>query len=129
MISCEVESSAVWNVCVPSWKYQRNLESPRGSSPGFGNDSKMMVMGVDVSIGRSRVTLPNEARYLAATTKRNRRSTVLDLSRQLSSATDNMLTKYQMIKFIDFCEVWFLLESVARVAAIVGGHRSHTLRH
>ncbi|GBL71584.1 hypothetical protein AVEN_87760-1, partial [Araneus ventricosus] len=28
----------------PSWKYPRNLESPRVSSPGFGNDSKMMVM-------------------------------------------------------------------------------------
>ncbi|GFX60872.1 hypothetical protein TNCV_1311651 [Trichonephila clavipes] len=37
---------------------------------------------------------------------------------------DNMLTKYQMIKFIDFCELWFLPpESVARVAAIVGDHR------
>ncbi|GFT39902.1 uncharacterized protein TNCV_2196181 [Trichonephila clavipes] len=33
-----------WNVDVPSWKYPRNLESPRMSSPGFGNDSKMMVM-------------------------------------------------------------------------------------
>ncbi|GFX60586.1 uncharacterized protein TNCV_3061591 [Trichonephila clavipes] len=41
----------------------------------------------------------------------------------------NMLTKYQMIKFIDFCEVWFLPESVARVAAIVGDHRCHTSRH
>ncbi|GFV13818.1 hypothetical protein TNCV_3695301 [Trichonephila clavipes] len=29
-----------------------------------------------------------------------------------------------MIKFIDFCEVWFLPESVATVAAIVGDHRS-----
>ncbi|GFW37695.1 HTH_Tnp_Tc3_2 domain-containing protein [Trichonephila clavipes] len=28
----------------PSWKYPRNLESPRVSSPGFGNDSKMMVI-------------------------------------------------------------------------------------
>ncbi|GFV93969.1 transposable element Tcb2 transposase [Trichonephila clavipes] len=28
----------------PSWKYLRNLESPKVSSPGFGNDSKMMVM-------------------------------------------------------------------------------------
>ncbi|GFV36738.1 uncharacterized protein TNCV_2649821 [Trichonephila clavipes] len=37
-----------------------------------------------------------------------------------------MLTKYQMIKFIDFCEVWFLPESVARVDAIVGDHRCHT---
>ncbi|GFY21733.1 uncharacterized protein TNCV_1168771 [Trichonephila clavipes] len=32
------------NVDVPSWKYPRNLESPRMSSPGFVNDSKMMVM-------------------------------------------------------------------------------------
>ncbi|GFX15505.1 DDE_3 domain-containing protein [Trichonephila clavipes] len=32
------------NVDVPSWKYPRNLESPRVSSPGFDNDSKMMVM-------------------------------------------------------------------------------------
>ncbi|PRD29663.1 UNVERIFIED_CONTAM: pter [Trichonephila clavipes] len=32
----------------------------------------------------------------------------------------NKLAKYQMIKFMDFCEVWFLPESVARVAAIVG---------
>ncbi|GFT10827.1 hypothetical protein TNCV_1944601 [Trichonephila clavipes] len=37
---------------------------------------------------------------------------------------DNMLIKYQMIKFIDFCEVWFLPELVARVVAIVGDHRS-----
>ncbi|GFX10355.1 hypothetical protein TNCV_1867501 [Trichonephila clavipes] len=29
-----------WNVDVPSWKYPRNLESPRVSSPGFDNDSK-----------------------------------------------------------------------------------------
>ncbi|GFW12158.1 hypothetical protein TNCV_4936021 [Trichonephila clavipes] len=32
---------------------------------------------------------------------------------------DSMLTKYQMIKFIDFCEVRFLTESVARVAAML----------
>ncbi|GFU29783.1 hypothetical protein TNCV_4746031 [Trichonephila clavipes] len=28
--------------------------------------------------------------------------------------SDNTLTKYQMIKFIDFCEVWFLPESVSQ---------------
>ncbi|GFW87380.1 hypothetical protein TNCV_1267531 [Trichonephila clavipes] len=33
-----------WTLDVPSWKYPRNLESPRVSSPGFGNDSMMMVM-------------------------------------------------------------------------------------
>ncbi|GFW32085.1 uncharacterized protein TNCV_2601111 [Trichonephila clavipes] len=42
---------------------------------------------------------------------------------------DNMLTKYQMIRFIDFCEVSFLPESIARVVAIVGDHRCHTPRH
>ncbi|GFX03892.1 hypothetical protein TNCV_4677971 [Trichonephila clavipes] len=47
----------------------------------------------------------------------------------LRRAAHNALTKYQMIKFIDFCEVWFLPESVARVAAIVGDHRCHTPRH
>ncbi|GFX26460.1 hypothetical protein TNCV_950581 [Trichonephila clavipes] len=31
-----------------------------------------------------------------------------------------------MITFINICEVWFLPESVARVAAIVGDHRCHT---
>ncbi|GFV05554.1 uncharacterized protein TNCV_227651 [Trichonephila clavipes] len=33
-----------WNGDVPSWKYPRNLESPRVSSPSFGNDSKMMLL-------------------------------------------------------------------------------------
>ncbi|GFY16390.1 DDE_3 domain-containing protein [Trichonephila clavipes] len=33
-----------WNMDAPSWKYPRNLESPRVSSPDFSNDSKMMVM-------------------------------------------------------------------------------------
>ena len=40
-----------------------------------------------------------------------------------------MLTKYQMIKFIDFCEVWFLPKSVVGVAAIVGDHSCHTPRY
>ncbi|GFW54367.1 transposable element Tcb1 transposase [Trichonephila clavipes] len=55
-----------WNMEVPSWKYPRNLESPR-SSPGFGNDSKMMVI--------------------------NRRSTASDLFRQLSSATGTTVSR------------------------------------
>ncbi|GFU41855.1 transposable element Tcb2 transposase [Trichonephila clavipes] len=50
-----------------SWKYSRNLESPRVSSPGFGNDSKMMVI--------------------------NRQSTASDLSRQLSSATGTTVSR------------------------------------
>ncbi|GFX67950.1 uncharacterized protein TNCV_2288131 [Trichonephila clavipes] len=49
MIFYVVELLDDWNVDVPSWKYPRNLESPRVSSPGFGIDSKMMVMRVDVT--------------------------------------------------------------------------------
>ncbi|GFU56390.1 transposable element Tcb1 transposase [Trichonephila clavipes] len=55
------------NVDVPCLKYPRNFESPRMSSPGFGNDSKMMVI--------------------------NRRNTPSDLSRQLSSATDTTVSR------------------------------------
>ncbi|GFW24011.1 hypothetical protein TNCV_4950551 [Trichonephila clavipes] len=46
-----------------------------------------------------------------------------------SEKDDNMLTKYPTSKFIDFCKVWILPESEARVAAIVGDHRCHTSRH
>ncbi|GFS49147.1 transposable element Tcb2 transposase [Trichonephila clavipes] len=49
MIFYVVELLDDWNVNVPTWKYPRNLESPRVSSSGFGNDSKMMVMRVDVT--------------------------------------------------------------------------------
>ncbi|GFW18145.1 transposable element Tcb1 transposase [Trichonephila clavipes] len=45
------------------------------------------------SIGRPRVTTPNEDRYLAVTVKRNRRSTASDLSRQLSSATGTTVSR------------------------------------
>ncbi|GFV60165.1 transposable element Tcb2 transposase [Trichonephila clavipes] len=44
MVFYAVELLDDWNVDVPSWKYPRNLESSRVSSPGFGNDSKMMVI-------------------------------------------------------------------------------------
>ncbi|KFM57304.1 Transposable element Tcb1 transposase, partial [Stegodyphus mimosarum] len=43
--------------------------------------------------GRPRVTTPNEERYLAVTAKRNRRSTVSDLSLQLSSATGTTVSR------------------------------------
>ncbi|GFT23147.1 DDE_3 domain-containing protein [Trichonephila clavipes] len=44
MIFYVVELLDDWNVDVPCSKYPRNLESPRVSSSGFGNDSKMMQM-------------------------------------------------------------------------------------
>ncbi|GFU63737.1 DDE_3 domain-containing protein [Trichonephila clavipes] len=52
MIFYVVELSADWNVDIPSWKYPRNFESPRISSPGFDNDCKMMVItDLHVQIG------------------------------------------------------------------------------
>ncbi|GFW47726.1 DDE_3 domain-containing protein [Trichonephila clavipes] len=44
MLFYEVELLYDWNVDRHSWKYPRNLESPRVSSPGIGNDSKMMAI-------------------------------------------------------------------------------------
>ncbi|GFX08796.1 transposable element Tcb1 transposase [Trichonephila clavipes] len=67
MIFYVVELLDDWNVDVPTWKYTRNLESPRVSSRSFGNDSKMMVI--------------------------NRRSTASALSRQLSSATGTTISR------------------------------------
>ncbi|GFV79774.1 HTH_Tnp_Tc3_2 domain-containing protein [Trichonephila clavipes] len=43
--------------------------------------------------GRPRVTTPNEDRYVVVTAKRNRRSTVSDQSRQLSSATGTTVSR------------------------------------
>ncbi|GFW73494.1 uncharacterized protein TNCV_2801581 [Trichonephila clavipes] len=49
MIFYVVELLDNWNVDVPSWKYPRNFESLRVSSPGIGNDSTMMLVRVDVT--------------------------------------------------------------------------------
>ncbi|GFU44750.1 transposable element Tcb1 transposase [Trichonephila clavipes] len=45
------------------------------------------------SAGRSRVTTPNENRYLAVTAKRSRRITASDLSRQFSSANGTTVSR------------------------------------
>ncbi|GFU79867.1 transposable element Tcb1 transposase [Trichonephila clavipes] len=45
------------------------------------------------STGHSRVTTPNEARYLAVTANRKIRNTASDLSRQLSSATGTTVSR------------------------------------
>ncbi|GFV15803.1 transposable element Tcb1 transposase [Trichonephila clavipes] len=45
------------------------------------------------STGRTRVTTPNEDRYLAVTVKRNRRSTASDMSRQLSPAIGTTVSR------------------------------------
>ncbi|GFV33956.1 HTH_Tnp_Tc3_2 domain-containing protein [Trichonephila clavipes] len=50
------------------------------------------------STGRPRVTTPNEDRYLAATAKRNRRSTASDLFRQLSSATGTTVSRQTLYR-------------------------------
>ncbi|GFU97129.1 transposable element Tcb1 transposase [Trichonephila clavipes] len=71
MIFYVVELLDDWNGDVPSWKYPRNLESHRVSSPGFGNDSKMMAVNA----------------------RRNRQSTASDLPRPLSSATGTTVSR------------------------------------
>ncbi|GFV80183.1 transposable element Tcb2 transposase [Trichonephila clavipes] len=90
MIFYVVELLDDWNVDVPRSKYPRNLESPRVSSPGYSNDSTMMVRP---RTGRPRVTTPNEDRYWAVTAKRNKLSTASYLSRQLSSATGTTVSR------------------------------------
>ncbi|GFY01878.1 transposable element Tc1 transposase [Trichonephila clavipes] len=72
MVFYLVELLDDWNVDIPSWKYPRNLESPRVSSPNFDNDSKMMVI--------------------------NRPSTASDLSRQLSSATGTTVSRQTLYR-------------------------------
>ncbi|GFV50266.1 transposable element Tcb2 transposase [Trichonephila clavipes] len=67
-----------WNMDVPSWKYPRNLESPRVSSPGFGNDSKMML-------------LPKETDGAQHQT----------LSRQLSSATGTTVSRQTVYRRLE----------------------------
>ncbi|GFY22839.1 transposable element Tcb1 transposase [Trichonephila clavipes] len=49
------------------------------------------------STDHPRVTMPNEVRYLAVTSKRNRRSTASDLSRQLSSATGTTVSRLTVL--------------------------------
>ncbi|GFW41255.1 transposable element Tcb1 transposase [Trichonephila clavipes] len=52
------------------------------------------------STGHPQVTTPNEDRYiyLAVTTKRNRRSTASDLSRQLSSAIGTTVSRQKVYR-------------------------------
>ncbi|GFV33869.1 hypothetical protein TNCV_1891851 [Trichonephila clavipes] len=59
MVFYVVELLDDWNKDVPRWKYPRNLEPPRVSSPGFGNDSKRMLEYLPT---RTRVKLTTKAR-------------------------------------------------------------------
>ncbi|GFX24571.1 transposable element Tcb1 transposase [Trichonephila clavipes] len=69
-----------WNVNVPSWKNPRNLESHRVPSPGFGKDSKMIVI--------------------------KRRSTASDLSRQLSSATGTTVLRQTVYRHLEHISIY-----------------------
>ncbi|GFT89982.1 HTH_Tnp_Tc3_2 domain-containing protein [Trichonephila clavipes] len=87
-----------WNVAVPSRKYPRNLESPKVSSQRFQDDGNVSRC---YSTGRPRVSTLNEARYLTVTSKRNRRSTASNLSRQLSSATGTTASRQTVNRHIE----------------------------
>ncbi|GFY16277.1 transposable element Tcb1 transposase [Trichonephila clavipes] len=52
------------------------------------------------STGSPRVSTPNKDRYLAVTATRNRRNTASDLSRQLSSATDTIVSRQTMYRHL-----------------------------
>ncbi|GFU95471.1 HTH_Tnp_Tc3_2 domain-containing protein [Trichonephila clavipes] len=79
-----------WNVDVPSWKYPRNLESPGVSFPGFGNDSKIMVMGVDVT---AQVATKLQRRMRTGIRHLLPTETEEHSIRQLSSATDTTVSR------------------------------------
>ncbi|GFX24447.1 transposable element Tcb1 transposase [Trichonephila clavipes] len=54
------------------------------------------------STGRPHVTMPNEDRYIwQLLPKRNRQSTALDLSRQLSSATDTIVSRQTVYRRLE----------------------------
>ncbi|GFV44004.1 hypothetical protein TNCV_3571251 [Trichonephila clavipes] len=74
-----------WKIFVFSWKYPRTLESSRVSSPGLGNNSKMMTLNGRYSTGLLRDSTPNKDQYLAVTAKRSRWSTSADLSSDLGT--------------------------------------------
>ncbi|GFV56194.1 transposable element Tcb1 transposase [Trichonephila clavipes] len=54
------------------------------------------------STGHTRVTTPNEDRYLSVTTKTNRRSTASDLSRQFSSATGTTVSRQTVYRRLGY---------------------------
>ncbi|GFX24903.1 hypothetical protein TNCV_3451731 [Trichonephila clavipes] len=60
--------------------------------------------------GRTHADLHLPIQQFGEVKKRGDVRSLVDTFRQTQYAIDNMLTKYQMIKFIDFCEVWFLPE-------------------
>ncbi|GFX65416.1 transposable element Tc3 transposase [Trichonephila clavipes] len=66
MIFYMVELLDDWNVDIPSLKYPRNLESPRVSSPGFGNDSKMMSVTMTGHIYREVILEQHERLFRGA---------------------------------------------------------------
>ncbi|GFS77913.1 transposable element Tcb1 transposase [Trichonephila clavipes] len=89
------------NMNVPSGKYPRHLESPRVSSPGFGNDSKMMVMGVDVTAQVAPELQRRMRTGIWQLLSKNRRSTTSDLSRQHSSATGTTVSRQTVYRHLE----------------------------
>ncbi|GFX21933.1 transposable element Tcb1 transposase [Trichonephila clavipes] len=84
------------------------------------------------STGRPRVTTPNEDRYLAVTSKRNRRSTASDLCRQLSSAIGTTASRQTVYRRLGHIGIYariglFSLNSDSRRTLIwrVPGTRYH----
>ncbi|GFW09644.1 transposable element Tc1 transposase [Trichonephila clavipes] len=117
-----------WNVDVPSRKYPRNLESPRVSSRGFGNDSKMMEgrgvtsvaaeFGIAHSIisrlwrqfqttgtairgcssGRLRGTTPADDRCIVLQVRKKRRQTAEEIARHTTQAIGRPISRFTVAR-------------------------------
>ncbi|GFX69220.1 transposable element Tcb1 transposase [Trichonephila clavipes] len=108
-LSYVFRKAEVWCVNYPSGRGSRNLEQSHlevSEELGIAQSviSRLWQRLQDdgnvsrcYSTGRPRVTMMNEDQYiyiyLAVTAKRNRRSTELDMSRQLSSATGTTVSR------------------------------------
>ncbi|GFT50260.1 transposable element Tcb1 transposase [Trichonephila clavipes] len=98
-----------WNVDAPSWKYPRNLESPRVSFSSFDNDSKLMLLEIE------------------------KRSAASDQSRQRSSATGTAVSRQTAYKRLGHIGLYArrpvrcVLLTTAHCRLRLNGSREHAL--
>ncbi|GFW35474.1 hypothetical protein TNCV_3071021 [Trichonephila clavipes] len=85
-------------------------------------NSNLFATGIYINQGIGYETLSHTQRFQGLGFR-------VDVMSHFAAGIGSEKLKYQMSKFIDFCEVWFLPESVARVANIDADHHCQTPRH
>ncbi|GFU78764.1 HTH_Tnp_Tc3_2 domain-containing protein [Trichonephila clavipes] len=107
MIFYVVELLDDWNVDVPSWKYPRNLESPRlwQRFQDGGNVSRDVTAQVASELQRRMRT-----GIFGSYCQTNRRSTASDLSRQLSSATGTTVSRQTVYRRLGHIGLYALVD-------------------